>query len=212
MWRDCKAMEAIDVEAIDVEAKDMNRKDKEVKDMSQVHLTPLSAVVDEVWGEKGSPRRDAMERRLQAEVERGRAGPPAAKSCPESPAPPSLQRSACGQLRPLIFPPKTALARFFLGKSLESQRLFLPLHRQSSPSLFTMLKSCEAFFCLCPLAHGRSYGLCQTAWIPQNIGILGKSEKACQLRKKVSTSERSCSSVKWSVASYVLCVALSFPS
>lgn len=52
----------------------MNRKDKEVKDMRQVHLTPLSAVVDEVWGEKGSPRRDAMERRLQAEVERGRAG------------------------------------------------------------------------------------------------------------------------------------------
>ena len=69
MGRDCKAMEAIDMEA-----KDMNRKDKEVKDMSQVHLTPLSAIVDEVWGEKGSPRRDAMERRLQAEVERGRAG------------------------------------------------------------------------------------------------------------------------------------------
>lgn len=69
MWRDCKAMEAIDVEA-----KDMNRKDKEVKDMSQVNLTPLSAVVDEVWGEKGSPRRDAMERRLRPEVERGRAG------------------------------------------------------------------------------------------------------------------------------------------
>ena len=69
MGRDCKAMEAIDVEA-----KDMNRKDKKVKDMSQVHLTPLSAVVDEVWGEKGSPRRDAMERRLLAEVERGRAG------------------------------------------------------------------------------------------------------------------------------------------
>lgn len=40
------------MEAIDVEAKDMNRKDKEVKDMSQVHLTPLSAVVDEVWGER----------------------------------------------------------------------------------------------------------------------------------------------------------------
>lgn len=69
MGRDCKAMEAIDVEA-----KDMNRKDKKVKDMRQVHLTPLSAVVDEVWGEKGSPRRDAMEMRLQAEVERGRAG------------------------------------------------------------------------------------------------------------------------------------------
>lgn len=69
MGRDCKAMEAIDMEA-----KDMNRKDKEVKDMSQVHLTPLSAIVDEVWGEKGSPRRDAMERRLRAEVERGRVG------------------------------------------------------------------------------------------------------------------------------------------
>lgn len=58
MGRDCK----------DMGAKDMNRKDKEVKDMSQVHLTPLSAVVDEVWGEKGSPRRDALERRLRAEV------------------------------------------------------------------------------------------------------------------------------------------------
>lgn len=63
MGRDCK----------DMGAKDMNRKDKEVKDMSQVHLTPLPAVVDEVWGEKGSPRRDALERRLRAEVERGRA-------------------------------------------------------------------------------------------------------------------------------------------
>lgn len=54
------------MEAIDMEVKDMNRKDKEVKGMSQVNLTPLSAVVDEVSGEKGSPRRDAMERRLQA--------------------------------------------------------------------------------------------------------------------------------------------------
>ncbi len=62
------------MEAKNMEAKDMNRKNKEVKDMSQVNLTPLPAVVDEVWGEKGSPRRDAMERRLQAEVERGRAG------------------------------------------------------------------------------------------------------------------------------------------
>lgn len=38
-----------------------------------------------------------------------------------------------------------------------------------------------------PLPNGRN---------PRNIGILGKSEKACQLRKKVSTSERSYSSVK----------------
>lgn len=57
-----------------MKAIDMDRKNKEVKDMSQVNLTPLSAVVDEVWGEKGSPRRDVMERRLRAEVERGRAG------------------------------------------------------------------------------------------------------------------------------------------
>lgn len=64
MGRDCKVMKA----------KDMDRKNKGVKDMSQVNLTPLSAVVDEVWGEKGSPRRDAMERRLRAEVELGRAG------------------------------------------------------------------------------------------------------------------------------------------
>lgn len=69
MGKDCKAMEAKDMGA-----KDMNRKDMEVKDMSQVHLTPLSVVVDEVWGEKGSPRHDAMERRLRAEVARGRAG------------------------------------------------------------------------------------------------------------------------------------------
>lgn len=41
------------MEAKNMEAKDMNRKDKEVKDMRQVHLTSLSAVVDEVWGEKG---------------------------------------------------------------------------------------------------------------------------------------------------------------
>lgn len=56
------------MEAKNMEAIDMNRKDREVKDMRQVHLTPLSAVVDEVWGEKGTPRRDAMERRLRAET------------------------------------------------------------------------------------------------------------------------------------------------
>ena len=64
MRRDCKAMEAID----------MNRKDREVKDMRQVHLTPLSAVVDEVWGEKGTPRRDAMEKQLKDEVNSYRLG------------------------------------------------------------------------------------------------------------------------------------------
>lgn len=41
---------------------------------------------------------------------------------------------------------KTTFARFFLLKSLFYQRLFVSLQRQSSPSLLTMLKSCEAFF------------------------------------------------------------------
>ena len=29
--------------------------------MAKMNLTPLSVVVDEVWGEKGTPERDAME-------------------------------------------------------------------------------------------------------------------------------------------------------
>ena len=78
MGRDCKAMEAFPSIRPKKKARcGSNRYESEEqrsKDMSQVNLTPLSAVVDEVWGEKGSPRRDAMERRLQAEVERGRAG------------------------------------------------------------------------------------------------------------------------------------------
>ncbi len=31
-------------------------------------LTPLSTVIDEVWGEKGTPKRDAMEEQLKEEV------------------------------------------------------------------------------------------------------------------------------------------------
>ena len=67
MGRDCKAMEAIDMEV-----KDMNRKHKEVKDMSQVNLTPLSAVVDEVWGEKGSPRREDVYKRQAGNVSKAK--------------------------------------------------------------------------------------------------------------------------------------------
>ena len=40
----------------------------------------------------------------------------------------------------------STFAWFFLLKSLYYQWLFVSLHRQSSPSLLTMLKSCEAFF------------------------------------------------------------------
>ena len=41
---------------------------------------------------------------------------------------------------------KFTLSCFFLLKSLYYQWLFVSLQRQSSPSLLTMLKSCEAFF------------------------------------------------------------------
>ncbi len=36
--------------------------------MAQMKLTPLSEVVDEVWGKEGTPKRDEMEARLKAEV------------------------------------------------------------------------------------------------------------------------------------------------
>ena len=36
--------------------------------MAQMKLTPLSDVVDEVWGKEGAPKRDAMEAKLKAEV------------------------------------------------------------------------------------------------------------------------------------------------
>ena len=41
---------------------------------------------------------------------------------------------------------KSTFVLFYLLKGLYYQWLFVPLHRQSSPSLLTMLKSCEAFF------------------------------------------------------------------
>lgn len=47
--------------------------------MAQVNLTPLSAVVDEVWGEKGTPRRDAMEKQLKDEVNSYRLVRPCAR-------------------------------------------------------------------------------------------------------------------------------------
>ena len=36
--------------------------------MAQMHLTPLSKLVDDVWGEKGTEERDAMEKQLKEEV------------------------------------------------------------------------------------------------------------------------------------------------
>lgn len=36
--------------------------------MVQMNLTPLSTVVDEVWGKEGTPKRDAMESQLKKEV------------------------------------------------------------------------------------------------------------------------------------------------
>lgn len=37
--------------------------------MAQIELTPLDTLVDEVWGEKGTERRDSMEKKLADEVE-----------------------------------------------------------------------------------------------------------------------------------------------
>lgn len=37
--------------------------------MAKTDLTPLSAVVDEVWGEKGTPGRDAMETKLKEDLQ-----------------------------------------------------------------------------------------------------------------------------------------------
>ena len=37
--------------------------------MAKMNLTPLSVVVDEVWGEKGTPERDAMEAQLKEEIQ-----------------------------------------------------------------------------------------------------------------------------------------------
>lgn len=36
--------------------------------MAQMKLTPLSELVDQVWGKEGTPRRDAMENQLKEEV------------------------------------------------------------------------------------------------------------------------------------------------
>ena len=36
--------------------------------MTQINLTPLSNVVDQVWGKQGTPKRDAMEAKLKAEL------------------------------------------------------------------------------------------------------------------------------------------------
>ena len=41
---------------------------KKKNDMAQMHLTPLSKLVDDVWGKKGTEERDAMEKQLKEEV------------------------------------------------------------------------------------------------------------------------------------------------
>ncbi len=42
--------------------------------MSKMNLTPLSAVVDEVWGKIGTPERDAMESQLKEEIDAWHVG------------------------------------------------------------------------------------------------------------------------------------------
>ena len=61
---------------------------------------------------------------------------------------------------------------FFFLKSLYYQWLFVSLQRQSSPSLLTMLKSCEAFFCLYTFEHGKSYTPLQNGLNLQKISLI----------------------------------------
>lgn len=42
--------------------------------MAKMKLTPLSELVDEAWGKRGTPERDAMETRLQEEMHAYRIG------------------------------------------------------------------------------------------------------------------------------------------
>lgn len=37
--------------------------------MAKMNLTPLSMIVDEVWGKKGTPERDAMEAQLKEDLQ-----------------------------------------------------------------------------------------------------------------------------------------------
>lgn len=37
--------------------------------MKQMNLTPLSEIVDDVWGKKGTPERDAMEVQLKEDLQ-----------------------------------------------------------------------------------------------------------------------------------------------
>lgn len=39
-----------------------------------MNLTPLNVIVDEVWGEKGTPERDAMEIKLKEELHASQIG------------------------------------------------------------------------------------------------------------------------------------------
>lgn len=44
------------------------KKQESSKDMARLNLTPASELVDEVWGEIGTPERDEMEVRLKEEL------------------------------------------------------------------------------------------------------------------------------------------------
>lgn len=37
--------------------------------MAKINLTPLNMIVDDVWGEKGTPERDAMEVQFKEDLQ-----------------------------------------------------------------------------------------------------------------------------------------------
>ena len=122
--------------------------------------------------------------------------------------------SLCFPQNYYFFPNPLLFSEEMFWKAKDNPYLCIVSPRQASSQCsnrarrFLFMPPC-ARTVLRPLPNGRDSSECR---LPREIAFLENQKKACQLRKKVSTSERSCSSVKWSVASYVLCVALSFPS
>lgn len=42
--------------------------------MSKIILTPLETIVDDVWGKKGMPKHEAMEKRLKEDIDKSHCG------------------------------------------------------------------------------------------------------------------------------------------
>jgi DNA-binding XRE family transcriptional regulator len=79
--------------------------------MAQMKVTPLSEIVDEVWGPAGTPERDGMEARLKEELRARRIGE-AIRSARVS------QHMTQGQLGERIGVQRAQISRLEKGKSI----------------------------------------------------------------------------------------------